>query len=176
MQAEIARCRDRPEAALARISDLGRRPAEHEGGHNPDDTVLIAALGAEVAELRRRIRYCEDPNSRRGMPSLLRGREKRFGEAIARSCRRNGGTGAPIGPPMGHKGRSHRVKAEWRRVRAGRQLRPLRLGHGRSAPVVGRMYREFEEGTNVLRSIWPRRHDVECLACWHVTAPPPRRA
>ena len=35
------------------------------------------------------------------------------------------------------------------------------------------MYREFEEGANVLRSIWLRRHGVECLACWHVTAPPP---
>ena len=113
MQAGIARCRDRLGAALARISELGRRPAEHEGGHNPDDTVLIAALGAEAAELRRRIRYYESPSSRRGMPSLLGGREKRFSEAIARSCRRNGGTGAPIGPPMGHRGRSHRAKAEW---------------------------------------------------------------
>ena len=113
MQAETARCRDRPEAAPAWISELGRRPAEHEGGHNPDDTVLIAALGAEAADLRRRIRCYEDPSSRRrGMPSLLGGREKRFSEAIARSCRRNGGTGAPIGPPMGHRGRSHRAKAE----------------------------------------------------------------
>ena len=68
--------------------------------------VLIAALRSEVSGLRKLVKYCENPNSRRGMPSPLRGRDKKLDEEIARSrrprprrCRHAGSSNLA---PMGH--------------------------------------------------------------------------
>ena len=74
---------------------------------------------------------------------------------------------------MGHKGRSHRVKAD--RTEAYEPAGSCgRCGSVMvdPIPVVGKMYREFEGDANVLRNTWLRRRDVECLDCWEVTAPP----
>lgn len=174
MQIRLAHCEGLLQDALARIRDLERRLAEHNGGHNPDDMVLIAALRAEVAALSKLVRYYENLNSRQGMPSLLKGKAKKLGEEIARSCRRNGGTGVPIGPPVGRRGCSHRVKAD-RTAEFGPAGSCGRCGSVMVVPcgVVGKMYREFDEdGTNVLINTWLRKHYVECLNCWEVTGPP----
>ena len=129
VQGEYAHCRDPLEEARAKILDLKRRIAEYRGGHNPVDTAIIAALKAKADAADKRIAYYENPNSRQGMPSLRKGQAKKLDKEIEESCRRNGGTGAPIGPPMGHKGCSHHVKADrahsglWQTTRGPRATR-----------------------------------------------------
>ena len=173
LEARLAHCEARLQEEYDRIMDLERRLAEYGEGHNPDDMVLIAALGAEAAALRKKIMYYENLNSRQGMPSQLKGAAKKFDEEIARSCRRNGWTDAPIGPPIGRRGRSHHAKAD-AVVECGpagscRRCSPVAVF---PIGVVSKLYREFEDGANVLRTMMLRKHYVECHCCWEVTGPP----
>ena len=166
-RADMSRFRDRAERHEAALADAERRLAELSDWHNPADAAMIASLRARVRELEGRMSYYENPNSRGGMPSLRKGQAKRMEAERAESCRRNGGTPEPIGPPMGHAGASHHAKPEGTDFYAA----PGCCGSCDSAAVealrpLNKLCREFTDpGTNVLHTRMLSIGRVWCPLC-----------